>query len=136
MAKPTENKTALGIALDIEDETTGVPASFHTVGTLYLDFASGYHTATIQSYFSKRVYELGKQPVGGGTQISLTGQPPRDADIVDWVLQSVTASDAQGSRLRGGGIGLRRPVRRKGRISRRPSECVCERFRRPFYPNT
>ena len=70
MAKPTENKTALGIALDIEDETTGVPSSFHTVGTLYLDFASGYHMATIQSYFSKRVYELGKQPVGGGTGVA------------------------------------------------------------------
>lgn len=101
MAKQSENKTALGISLDIEDETTGVPSLFHTVGTLYLDFASGYHTATIQSYFSKRVYELGKQPVGGGTQISLTGQPPRGADVVDWVLQAVTASDAEGSPFAG-----------------------------------
>lgn len=101
MAEATENKTALGIALGIEDETTGVPSSFHTVGTLYLDFASGYHMATIQSYFSKRVYELGKQPVGGGTQISLTGQPPRGADVVDWVLQAVTASDAEGSPFAG-----------------------------------
>lgn len=101
MAEQVENKTALGIALDIEDETTGVPAAFHTVGTLYLDFASGYHMATIQSYFSKRVYELGKQPVGGGTQISLTGQPPRGADVVDWVLQAVTASDAEGSPFAG-----------------------------------
>lgn len=114
MAKPTENKTALGIALDIEDETTGVPAAFHTVGTLYLDFASGYHTATIQSYFSKRVYELGKQPVGGGTQISLTGQPPRGADVVDWVLQAVTASDAQGSPFAGAELVYAAPSAEKG----------------------
>ena len=114
MAKPTENKTALGIALDIEDETTGVPASFHTVGTLYLDFASGYHTVTIQSYFNKRVFDTGKQPVSGGTQISLTGQPPRGADIVDWVLQSVTASDAQGSPFAGAELVYAAPSAEKG----------------------
>ena len=114
MAKPTENKTALGIALDIEDETTGVPASFHTVGTLYLDFASGYHTVTIQSYFNKRVFDTGKQPVSGGTQISLTGQPPRGADVVDWVLQSVTASDAQGSPFAGAELVYAAPSAEKG----------------------
>ena len=114
MAKQSENKTALGIALDIEDETTGVPASFHTVGTLYLDFASGYHTVTIQSYFNKRVFDTGKQPVSGGTQISLTGQPPRGADVVDWVLQSVTASDAQGSPFAGAELVYAAPSAEKG----------------------
>lgn len=114
MAEQVENKTALGIALDIEDETTGVPASFHTVGTLYLDFASGYHTVTIQSYFNKRVFDTGKQPVSGGTQISLTGQPPRGADVVDWVLQSVTASDAQGSPFAGAELVYAAPSAEKG----------------------
>lgn len=114
MAKQSENKTALGIALDIEDETTGVPASFHTVGTLYLDFASGYHTVTIQSYFNKRVFDTGKQPVSGGTQISLTGQPPRGVDLIDWVLQSVTASDAQGSPFAGAELVYAAPSAEKG----------------------
>lgn len=37
------------------------------------------------------MYETGKHPLGKGVLVSLQGKPPRRADIIDWVLRSVTA---------------------------------------------
>ena len=86
-----QTKHALGIACDIVNEDTGVPSAFHAVGAVYLDLANKYHTVTVQSYFNKKMFEKGKHPVGAGVQIAVEGTPPRGADIIDWVLRSVTA---------------------------------------------
>ena len=84
-------KTSIGISLPLVDEDTGVPAAFHTLGTLYLDLANGYHTAVVHSYFNRKMYDAGKHPLGKGVSVSLQGNPTRGADIIDWVLRSVTA---------------------------------------------
>lgn len=90
----------VGIACDIIDDNTGAPASFHTVSGVHLDFANQYYTVTLDSYFSQKVYEGGKRSMGS-SQIQLDSPPPRGQDVIDWALQAVTASDAEGSPFAG-----------------------------------
>ena len=90
----------VGIACDIIDNNTGAPASFHTVSGVHLNLTNQYYKVTLDSYFSQQVYEGGKRSMGS-TEFEIKSPPPRGQDVIDWALQAVTASDAEGSPFAG-----------------------------------
>ncbi|UOP05356.1 hypothetical protein [Conchiformibius kuhniae] len=94
MAKNTQNQThIIGLKKDIVDEQTGAPAGYHVINDLHIGYGSAYATATLASYYSQKLHEAGKQPMGS-TTVTLYGTPPRGTDVQDWAYRSIAAETA------------------------------------------
>ncbi|RPD86262.1 hypothetical protein EGK75_09065 [Neisseria weixii] len=82
----------IGISAKVEDVNTGVPATFHVVSGVHLDLANKYYTATVDSYYSKTLYDKGKRALGS-VSFTLSEAPPRGVDVIDWALSALVDSD-------------------------------------------
>ena len=88
----TKQQIIIGIAADVEDVNTGVPASFHVISGVHLDLTNKYYTATVDSYYSQDLYNKGKRYLGS-VSFTLSEAPPRGVDIIDWALSSLVDSE-------------------------------------------
>lgn len=80
----------IGIIHEIEDVNTGVPASFHTIGELTINRRHGFMTVSLDSYFSAKHCENGKQPLGS-VSFTLRGVPAREEDPYDFAYRAIVA---------------------------------------------
>ncbi|MRN38619.1 hypothetical protein CRG49_000540 [Neisseria sp. N95_16] len=88
----TKQQMIIGIKADVEDVNTGVPASFHIISGVHLDLTNKYYTATVDSYYNQDLYDKGKRALGS-VSFSLSEDPPRGVDVIDWALTSLVDSD-------------------------------------------
>lgn len=93
-------KHIIGILIEFEDEATGVPSSFHSVTGLSFDYTYRYYTVTLGSWYNKAAFENGRSPVGS-VQLQLSEAPPRDVDVIDWVLQQIVSQQGDNNRFSG-----------------------------------
>ena len=93
-------KHITGILIEFEDEATGVPSSFHYVTGLSFDYTYRYYTVTLGSWYNKAAFEKGRSPVGS-VQLQLSEAPPRNADVIDWVLQQIVSQQGGDNRFSG-----------------------------------
>ena len=91
MAKNQTPKNIIGLQTEIVDESTGVPASYHVISRLEINISGAYATATLVSYYKKKLHDAGKQPLGSATALPLHGTPPRGEDALDWAYRSIIA---------------------------------------------
>lgn len=79
----TKPQMAIGIASEVEDVNTGVPASFHVISGVYIDLTNKYYTATVDSYYNQDLYNKGKRALGS---VSSTLS---EAQLAKYLMQSV-----------------------------------------------
>lgn len=91
-----KNQMVIGIAAEIVSEDTGVPAHFHTVSNVNIDYVNKMTFATVSSYYSEKLYENGKAAVGS-LNTTLYDIPPRGVDVIDWVCRSLIAPVEEGA---------------------------------------
>ncbi|RRD91459.1 hypothetical protein [Conchiformibius steedae] len=90
MAKNQTTKNIIGLQIDIVDETTGAPASYHVISDLTISMGGAYATATLASYYNRKLHDAGKHAMGTAT-VTLYGTPPRGEDALDWAYRSIAA---------------------------------------------
>ena len=90
MAKNQNPKKIIGLQIDIVDESTGAPAGYHVIHDLYLGINGGSATATLASYYNRKLHDAGKHAMGTAT-VTLYGIPPRGDDALDWAYRSIIA---------------------------------------------
>ena len=93
-------KHIIGVLIEFEDEATGVPSSFHYVTGLSFDYTYRYYTVTLCSWYNKAAFEKGRSPVGS-VQLQLSEAPPRNVDVIDWVLQQIVSQQGGDNRFSG-----------------------------------
>lgn len=105
MAKQEMNPiNIIGLKKSITDENTGVPADFHVMSALSVDFNNKFCIVTLSSYFNQQLFDHGKAPLGS-VSLQLHDVPPRGADWGDWAYQQLAtpiaedAKDAYGNPL-------------------------------------
>lgn len=86
----------IGIAVEIEDPNTGAPAAFHVLSDLHTSWKYARSTATVDSYASRKSYEMGKSPMGSQT-VQLYGAPSDGQCSKLWAYRSIVAPIAEGS---------------------------------------
>lgn len=91
-----KTKYIIGILAGIEDPNTGVPAEFHVVSDYHISQKYKTATATLESYFSKRHHDNGKQALGSQS-VTLQGIPDRGNDTLDWIYRSIVANIPDGA---------------------------------------
>lgn len=91
-----KTKHIIGISIEIEDPNTGVPTDFHVVSDYHVSHKYKTATATLESYFSKRHHDIGKQALGNQS-ITLYGVPERGQDTLDWIYRNAVAAIPDGS---------------------------------------
>lgn len=91
-----KTKHIIGILAEIEDPNTGVPAQFHVVSDYHVSEKYATATATLESYFSKKHHDNGKQALGSQS-MTLYGKPERGQDTLDWVYRSIVAAIPDGA---------------------------------------
>ena len=93
-------KHIIGILAELEDEATGVPSSFHSITGLSFDYTYRHYTVTLGSWYNKTTFENGRSPVGS-VQLQLSEAPPRNVDVIDWVLQQIVSQQGDDNRFSG-----------------------------------
>lgn len=81
-------KHTIGLEKEIINETTGSPATFHLVDSIYLTRSGDAAQVNIISYFNREAYDSGKYPIGSFST-AVVGEPRRGTDVYDWVYQSL-----------------------------------------------
>lgn len=98
MSEPV--KHIIGVLIEFVAEATGVPSSFHSITGLSFDYTYRHYTVTLGSWYNKTTFENGRSPVGS-VQLQLSEAPPRDVDVIDWVLQQIVSQQGDDNRFSG-----------------------------------
>lgn len=89
-------KRIIGISAEIEDENTGVPASFHVISNMNVSFKYGSSQATLDSYFSRKHFDQGKQALGSQV-VTLHGVPEDGQCSKAWAYHNIVAQIPDGT---------------------------------------
>ncbi|MBG8808592.1 hypothetical protein FKR43_03395 [Neisseria meningitidis] len=98
MSEPV--KHIIGVLIEFVAEATGVPSSFHSITGLSFDYTYRHYTVTLGSWYNKTTFENGRSPVGS-IQLQLSEAPPRNVDVIDWVLQQIVSQQGDDNRFSG-----------------------------------
>ena len=98
MSEPV--KHIIGVLIEFVAEATGVPSSFHSITGLSFDYTYRHYTVTLGSWYNKTTFENGRSPVGS-VQLQLSEAPPRNVDVIDWVLQQIVSQQGDDNRFSG-----------------------------------
>lgn len=98
MSEPV--KHIIGVLIEFVAEETGVPSSFHSITGLSFDYTYRHYTVTLGSWYNKTTFENGRSPVGS-VQLQLSEAPPRNVDVIDWVLQQIVSQQGGNNRFSG-----------------------------------
>lgn len=98
MSEPV--KHIIGVLIEFVAEATGVPSSFHSITGLSFDYTYRHYTVTLGSWYNKTTFENGRSPVGS-VQLQLSEAPPRNVDVIDWVLQQIVSQQGDNNRFSG-----------------------------------
>lgn len=74
----------------IEDPRTGADVKYHEVTAYAVDLQNNTSTVTVTSYISKKMREMGKEPVGAPVTLSLNLAPPASENALTWFLGQLT----------------------------------------------
>lgn len=89
------SKMIVGINAELVSEDTGVPAHFHVISAMNVDFANQSTYLTLASYYSQKLHDAGKNAVGT-LVYTLDAAPPRGEDVMNWVYAQLVAPVAEG----------------------------------------
>lgn len=98
MSEPV--KHIIGVLIEFVADATGVPSSFHSITGLSFDYTYRHYTVTLGSWYNKTTFENGRSPIGS-VQLQLSEAPPRNVDVIDWVLQQIVSQQGDDNRFSG-----------------------------------
>ena len=98
MSEPV--KHIIGVLIEFVADATGVPSSFHSITGLSFDYTYRHYTVTLGSWYNKTTFENGRLPIGS-VQLQLSEAPPRNVDVIDWVLQQIVSQQGDDNRFSG-----------------------------------
>lgn len=90
-----KTKHIIGIAIEIDDPNTGALASFHVISSLNTSWKYNNAQATLDSYASRKAFDLGKQPMGSQI-ITLYGSPENECSKA-WAYRHLVAPIPEGT---------------------------------------
>ncbi|SSY80290.1 hypothetical protein [Alysiella crassa] len=92
----TQTKKIVGLKIAIENPDTGVPTNFHVVSSVNIHYKMNTTMVTVDGYFSEKLFDAGKSPVGIPLNINLQGIPENE-DAKNWAYRQLIAPIPEGA---------------------------------------